>query len=240
MTRHFLLDKRLSLMRPQTGYKSAIDPVFLAASITPKPKQRILDLGTGIGTVALCLLARCPELYVTGIDIQADLINYAQKNAEKNRVATKTDFMVIDHKIFAQDHPSSFNAVLMNPPFFDAENSRASPNLSKALSNHGADLNAWVSSAHKLLKTKGKLALIYPSVELSSVLSALQKGFGDIHLFPLWKKKGEDAKRVIVVATKGSKTPLTFCAGLTLHNKDGSYTKQAEKVLSEAKELKIS
>lgn len=239
MTRYFLLDKRISLTRPQKGYRSAIDPVFLAAALTPKPKQKIADLGTGIGTVALCLLARCPNLYVTGIDIQEELIDFAQKNAEKNKVANRTDFMTVDHKVFAQNYPSTFDAVFMNPPYFDEETTRPSPNPEKALATHGADIKGWIESAHKILKTKGKIALIYPSSGLSEILSALPK-FGDVHIFPLWKKKDEDAKRVIIVATKGAKTPLTLCRGLVLHNKDGSYTKQAENILNQAKNLNIS
>lgn len=239
MTRHFLLNKRVSLTRPKTGYKSAIDPVFLAAAITPKPKQKILDLGTGIGTVALCLLARCPDVYVTGIDIQSELIDYAEKNAEKNKVATKTDFITVDHKVFAQDNPSYFNVVLMNPPYFDEENSRPSPDPKKAKANHGADIKGWVNSAHKALKTKGKLALIYPASEIGDVLAALQKGFGDIHLYPLWKKRGEDAKRIIVTAVKGSKTSLSYRPGLILHAKEETYTKAAEAILNEGKPLTI-
>ncbi len=232
MTSHFLLNKRLKLARPDTGYKSAIDPVFLAAALTPKSGQKILDMGAGIGTVAFCLLARCPDVHITGIDVQPELIEFAQQNAIVNNFATQTEFHVADHQDFAKNHADHFDAALMNPPYFDPLKSRPSPNNSKALANHGGDLDVWISSAHKMLKTKGQLALIYPASELDQILVCLQKKFGGIVVLPLWKKAGGEATRVIVLATKGQKKPLCLKAGLILHENDEKYTDKANKILT--------
>jgi tRNA1Val (adenine37-N6)-methyltransferase len=48
---------------------------------------------------------------------------------------------------------------------------------------------------------------------------------------PLWPRLGAPAKRIIVMATKGSRAPLTLTAGLVLHRADGGYTAEADAVL---------
>ncbi len=69
-----LLGGRVRLSQPVEGYRAAIDPVFLAAAVPVRAGESVLDLGCGAGAAALGLLARVPELSVTGLDIQADLV----------------------------------------------------------------------------------------------------------------------------------------------------------------------
>ena len=83
-TEHTVLGGRLKLHQPAEGYRAAIDPVLLAASVPCRAGEKILDLGTGIGTAALCLLARTSGVKMVGIDIQDDLIGLAIKNAGLN------------------------------------------------------------------------------------------------------------------------------------------------------------
>ena len=56
-----LLGGRIRLRQPATGYRVAIDPVFLAASVPAEPHQLVLDVGCGAGAAMLCLAARVPH-----------------------------------------------------------------------------------------------------------------------------------------------------------------------------------
>ena len=49
-----------------------------------RPDETVLDLGCGVGAAALCLLARAPEVEVTGLEIQAELAGLARENARLN------------------------------------------------------------------------------------------------------------------------------------------------------------
>jgi len=52
-----LLGGRIQLRQPVDGYRAAIDPVFLAASVPAEPHQLILDVGCGQGAAMFCLAA---------------------------------------------------------------------------------------------------------------------------------------------------------------------------------------
>src|SRR6185436_10902403 len=68
-----LLGGRLRLLQPAVGYRSAIDPILLAAVVPARNGQRVLDLGCGVGTAMLCLAARVPDVAVAGLEIQGDM-----------------------------------------------------------------------------------------------------------------------------------------------------------------------
>ena len=53
-----LLGGRVELRQPVNGYRAAIDPVFLAASIPAGAGDSVLDAGCGTAAAALCLVAR--------------------------------------------------------------------------------------------------------------------------------------------------------------------------------------
>ena len=88
-----LLDGKVILHQPRSGYRAAIDPILLAASVPAETGQSVLDLGCGVGTVGLCLMRRVSGLTVTGIDIQRDLIELARQNADANRWADQAEFI---------------------------------------------------------------------------------------------------------------------------------------------------
>ncbi|HEY2110716.1 MAG TPA: methyltransferase, partial [Dongiaceae bacterium] len=64
VTEDAILGGLLRLRQPAKGLRTGIDPVFLAAA-APATKGRVLDLGCGVGTAALCLARRLPAVEVT-------------------------------------------------------------------------------------------------------------------------------------------------------------------------------
>ena len=50
---------------------------------------RILDLGAGTGAIALALLAEVPEATAVGVDISADALATAERNARENGLSTR-------------------------------------------------------------------------------------------------------------------------------------------------------
>ena len=75
-----LLGGRIRLKQPAVGYRVAIDPVFLAASVPAEPHQLVLDVGCGSGAAMLCVAARVPHSRVVGLEMQRDLVRLAGDN----------------------------------------------------------------------------------------------------------------------------------------------------------------
>jgi len=225
-----LLGGRVRLRQPREGYRAAIDPVLLAAATPARSGERVLDLGTGAGAAALCLMARIEGLDVVGLEIDAGTAALARENAALNGcdrfIVREGDVARLPAEL------RGFDRVIANPPYLDPAHADPSANESRRRSNlDAAGLAAWIEAALVATSPRGTLTLIQRADRLAEILSLLHGRAGAIVVVPLWPKPGEEAKRVIVEARKGAKTPLRLHPGLVLHAADGRYTPAAEAVL---------
>lgn len=75
---------------------------------------RILDLGTGPGTLLLAALAEWPEAAGLGVDASETALDYARRNAEALGMAARAGFQRGD---WGQGIDARFDLVLANPPY---------------------------------------------------------------------------------------------------------------------------
>src|SRR5438067_1280728 len=77
------------------------------------PTVRLLDLGTGPGTIPLKIARRCPDLGVVGIDRSPNMIRVAQQSAAQQGLADRAFFFVGDASRLAF-RAESFEMVISN------------------------------------------------------------------------------------------------------------------------------
>ena len=242
VTEDTLLGGRIRLRQPAEGYRTAIDPVVLAAAAPAGEVDSVLDLGCGVGAAALCLLAREPGLRVTGLELQADLVRLAGENAELNRATGR--FLPILGDVAKPPPrlaPGAFHHVMCNPPHLPAEAARpaANPARDTAMRETTASLADWVTIALAMARAKGSVTFIHRADRIDALLAALHGRAGEIVVFPLWPGGGKAAKRVIVRARKSVAAPSRLAPGLTLHTPDGGYTPDADAVLRDGAPLTL-
>jgi len=227
-----LLGNRLVLHQPARGYRAAIDPVLLAASVPAKAGDIVLETGVGAGAAGLCLLHRVPGCSVTGSEIDRDMRALAAKNAEANGFAAR--FSVLEPTaVEGAVPPTGFAHAYSNPPFWEAGSGTQSPEAGKATANHEtrATVEEWIADLAGRTRHRGTITVIYPAARLDGLVAALEKVAGDMTILPLWPKRDREAKRLIVQGRVGSKGSSRLLPGLVLHNDDGTYSDDAEAIL---------
>tara|TARA_E500000318_G_scaffold50606_1_gene47377 strand:- start:1177 stop:2046 length:870 start_codon:yes stop_codon:yes gene_type:complete len=75
---------------------------------------RILDLGTGTGCLLLAALSEFPNAEGVGVDIDADCIQVARKNAEKLCLSSRARMI---RSRWADNVNGPFDMILSNPPY---------------------------------------------------------------------------------------------------------------------------
>lgn len=229
-----LLGGRVRLRQPVSGYRAAIDPVFLAAAVPAASVDTVLDIGCGVGAAALCLAIRVPGCRVTGIEVQRDLVRLASDNIQLNELFGRVSVMTGDLlRPPPRLEPGSFAHVMANPPYLEGGGGTAPPDAGKAAAHleGEADLAAWVRFALAMVRPKGSITIIHRADRLEHLLEQLSRRTGDIAIVPLWPGPGKPAKRIIVHARKGVATPTRLLPGVVLHGADGRYTEAAEAIL---------
>ena len=241
----YILGGRLLLCQPKEGFRAGIEPIILAAAVPSSASGQVLELGCGVGTAALCYASRVVDSSVIAVEKQSELARLASDNVAKNhftgRIRIINEDIILLHKTLT---PCSFYHVMANPPFVEEE--RADPKMHPMRwGSHvegSAKLADWVSVARKLLKPKGTFNVIYDAGRIDDLIALLKVGFGGITIFPLWpsvQEKGQDAKRVLVQARKGVKSPARIARGLVLHDINGSFTVAAANILERGSALAL-
>jgi len=233
-TEDAILDGAVRLRQPSGGFRAAIDSVLLAAAAPVSDGESVFEPGAGVGAAALCLAHRVPAVRVTGIDTDALLVRLAGENIRLNGRGGQVEIMA--GKVGGVLPPRvapPFDHCMMNPPFLDPARGNPPPDPFRraARVEEDAGLAPWIACANRVLRHKGTLTVIHRADRLDDLLAALAPGFGAIVVFPLWPHEGEPARRVIVRARKGVRTPLSLSAGLVLHRAGGGYTERADAAL---------
>jgi len=171
------MDGGLKLIQSRTGYRFSIDAILLSEFVTIKRGDMVVDLGTGCGIIPLTLLLTKPVGYAIGLEIQADLADQAARNIILNGFVHKMGVILGDirHPPLA---PSSADVVICNPPYRPTNSGRINPEPQRAIARHEmlASLNDILDATSRILRAKGRLAMIYPAVRLVDVLVRM-RGF---------------------------------------------------------------
>ena len=231
-TEDLLLDGRVRLIQPKTGYRAAIDPVLLAASVPARAGERVVDLGCGAGAVFACLAGRVPGVDVIGVERDPEMADLARRTLNANGVTGRIETADLT-ELPATWEAGRIDHVATNPPYLPAHRADPSPIPGRASAGveEGGDLVDWLSVARRCLRHKGTLTVVHRADRLDDILAALARGFGSAIVFPLYPKVGRDAGRVLVRAVRGGRAPLRIAPGMVLHTDGGDYTPQSDAIL---------
>jgi tRNA1Val (adenine37-N6)-methyltransferase len=220
------LDGRVRVTQPETGFRSGLDAVMLAAAVPAKAGEQALELGAGAGTASLCLKARVPGVAVTGAEIDPGLAELANANAAANGFDCR--FVAADIFHLPPELKRDFDQVFCNPPFHGEGETSPDAARKQALSDDGK-LRDWLKLGLQRTVSGGFFTAILRADRLAEALAALPTE--GVSVLPLWPRAGDPARRVIVQVRKASRAPFALAPGLVLHREDGAFTPEAEAVL---------
>ena len=250
------LGGQLTLWQSRTGYRAAIDPALLAASLDLKSGARAVEFGCGPGAALLSAAVLNPEVFFLGIEQDAAAATLADRNRLINACADRTGVICADIMDWKGKFPDPgeakpdlkqaktdlssakegstlpIDAIFFNPPFFDdAATLRAPAEAKTEAWINATSVSDWIALALRRLREGGRLTLIQRADRLGDILAALSPKAGGVQVLPVHPKADAPAKRVIVSATKTSKAPLQILPALILHQSDGSYTPEVDAIL---------
>lgn len=234
LTHDSFFDGRLSIKQARKGYRFSIDAVILANSIRPKPRERIVDLGTGCGVVPLLMACRYPKTVLFGVEIQPDLAELARLNVAENGLAGTIQIIAGDMRFVRPDRfDGPVDRVVSNPPFRRAASGRINPNSQRAIARHEIQvtLPILIQTASRLLRTAGQFAVIFTSERLVELIQQMRT----CHLEPksvrfIHSRQDSESKLVMMTGVKRGKPGLKIGAPIFVYNSDGSYTHEVERM----------
>jgi tRNA1(Val) A37 N6-methylase TrmN6 len=248
----------LRVLQPKHGYRAGLDAVILAATVSSlgrKPGHgppRVLDAGSGVGVVGLCVARRLPDADLTLIERNPLLASLAQQNIDRNGLGAHVRIVAGDVSVgggaiqpggvlSGDIQPGSFHHVLANPPYYDERDGTSPPLPIKAEAHQmpSPDLDGWFRFIATATAAHGTATIIHRADALSAVLSGLEGRFGDVVVFPLFPRDGAPAHRILVRGRRGSRAPMRLLAGLVLHGAGHAFQPEVDDILRNGAALAI-
>ena len=159
------VDRRALIPRPET--ELLVEFVIAAC---PAPSQRLLDLGTGNGAIALALAKAFPAAVVTCLDLSDDALALAGENATATGLGERVSFM---RSNWFEQIPAgtAFDLIVANPPYLSAEETAQT-----ASEVRGFEPVTALTSADGGLADLREIAMIAPQFLAKGGMLALETG----------------------------------------------------------------
>jgi len=90
-----------------------------------RPVQRVLDLCTGGGSIAIAMAVRRPDWQVDALDLSADALALAAENRDLHRLAGRLNLLQSD--LFAALTDQVYDLIVSNPPYITDHEYAAMP-----------------------------------------------------------------------------------------------------------------
>ena len=190
--------KQFTIHQDRTAMKIGTDGVLLGAWAPIAPTaQRILDIGTGTGLIALMLAQRYPSLNITAIDIDKSSIEQATENIKNSPFA---QYITTHHTSLQSYNPEEkYDAIVCNPPYFVA--SLKCPDAQRTQARHTDSLSFddLLQHSARLLNDGGSLSVILPITEGNQLIELAPKyGFTLTHLTEVHPTPTAPPKRLLL------------------------------------------
>ncbi|MDD5712322.1 MAG: tRNA1(Val) (adenine(37)-N6)-methyltransferase [Smithellaceae bacterium] len=228
-----LLGGRLKIIQKRRGYRFSLDALLLAHFVRLRKKDRVIDLGTGSGVIALILAERSDYPRIVGVDIQGELVDMALRSVAANDLSDRVKIVLGDVRQAETLFPSSsFDAAVFNPPYRRLRSGRLNPEPQKAGARHevSGSLSDFLAAAVHLLDKRGRVFIIYPATRTATLITTMRKaGFEPKRLRMVHSHAAEAAEFVLAEGRKGAGEEVEIMAPLFIYGDDGGEYTQAMK-----------
>ena len=206
-----------------------MDAVLLSGFTKVKPKERALDLGTGTGIIPILLEAKTKGAHFTGLEIQPESADMAERSVQYNQLEEKISIVTGDIKdasnIFGA---SSFDVITTNPPYMIGEHGLKNEADAKTIARHEVlcTLDDILMQSSRLLRQGGRFYMVHRPFRLAEIFSKMiQYKIEPKRMQLVYPYVDKEPNMVLIEGMRGGKSRITVEKPLIVYEKEGIYTK---------------
>ena len=211
------------------AFPLSTDSMVLSHFVKLPKNARVLDLGSGCGTLGLLLCSRDPGCTVTGIELDADAHAATLENIRRNALHSRMESVCADLRSVSEKFsPGSFSCCVSNPPYFSA--GKVSQSLPQARQEQTCTAEDLFKAAAWALKFGGDFFLVHKPERLAELAVLGSKYSLEAKRLCLLRHRPDAPVNLILLQfRKGAKPGLTW-EEIVLHHSDGSPTKAYQEI----------
>ena len=164
MSNNYFRFRQFTINQEKSVFKVGTDGVLLGACADLTDAERILDIGTGTGLLAI-MAAQKTEAEIVAIEPDENSFLEARENISNCKWNNRIKVENTTFQKFNSEQTKMFDIILANPPYF--RDSLKNPDSDKSAARHADSLTSSdiLKGTSRLLNYSGSLQLILPYVE---------------------------------------------------------------------------
>lgn len=156
--------RQFTVHQEKCAMKVGTDAVLLGSWVTPGPVQKVLDIGTGTGIIAL-MIAQKTLADIDAIDIDEGAYSQARENF---RISPWFERLYI-HQISLQEYSATcskrYDLIVSNPPYFHHASKPIEEARTTARHSDTLPFSDLIMGVKNLLSADGKFCVVLPFKE---------------------------------------------------------------------------
>ncbi len=227
-TFHF---QQFSVLQKHSGMKICTDAVLFGAMAPVNPGDRVLDIGTGTGVLAL-MTAQLAATKVTAVELTQEAFQEADINFNNSPWVDRLEAVHQDIQSFALTANRQYDLIISNPPFFENHLKTVDTLRNSARHTDQLPFADLIGIAEQLLSPPGLFYLLLPAHAVAKFSAqALAAGF---YLINQTDFRGYTHNEAKVSALTFSRTAAVFTARLlTIYASHNVYSQDSERYLAD-------
>ncbi|MBO5398281.1 MAG: methyltransferase [Clostridia bacterium] len=223
--------KGLKIIQDSTGFCFGIDSVLLSDyAKNIKSGSEIVDIGTGTGIIGILLTGKTENTHITGIEIQAEVAQMAERSIKLNNLEDRFCIKNINIKdVFSEIKPNAIDAIVTNPPYMRENTGAKNLEKKKLISRCEVEctLEDVIQISYKLLKSKGEFYMVHRAERIVDILYNLRKyKLEPKNIRFVHSKAEKEPNLVLIKCVKDAGNSLTIDKPLVVYNEKGEYTEE--------------
>lgn len=220
--------KQFEIFHDKCAMKVGTDGVLLGAWVSVSDCNKILDVGTGTGLIAMMIAQRNRTAKICAIEIDNDASLQAIENVSRSDFASQISILNVPFNDFVNQTDQIFDHIVCNPPYFSK--SLHSPNYARTRARHNIDLSVieLIENSKTIMHPSSKLSVVFPFQEWDLVEKSIKENNWKIsrRLDVFSTTKSQQPKRILLELTAINNLIVPVFESLCIEKERHVYTEE--------------
>lgn len=224
----------IHVIQKKEAFRFGVDAVLLGNFAKVKRGMRVIDLCSGTGIIPFLIAGKTEASYITGLEIQEEMVEMAGRSVEFNKLEEKMCFIngdLTDLELLKTIQKAE--VVTVNPPYKLKNSGIINPSDKNAIARHEicCTLEDVIIASRMLLKDNGRMYMVHRPERLADILCLMRKHKIEPKLIRMVHPNTRKAPNIVLIeGQRDGGAFLKWESPLYVYNDEGGYSQEINKI----------